>query len=81
MASRCRQSRVPANRRVWRDASRMAHVGVDNLTCERRQTSNPMFSMRQGQAIMARLTKLSPDNAVWKRDLAWFDRQLKELAP
>jgi hypothetical protein len=25
---------------------------------------------RQGQAIMARMTKLSPDNAVWNNDLA-----------
>jgi hypothetical protein len=29
---------------------------------------------------MARLTKLSPDNAQWKRDLAPFDRLLAELA-
>jgi hypothetical protein len=29
---------------------------------------------------MARLTKLSPDNAQWKSDLAWFGRQIKELA-
>ena len=36
---------------------------------------------RQGQAIMARLTKLSPDNAVWKNHLGWFDEQLKELGP
>jgi hypothetical protein len=36
--------------------------------------------LRQGQAIMARLTKLSPDNAVWKRDLAWFDGQIAVLA-
>ncbi len=28
--------------------------------------------LRQGQAIMARLTKLSPDNAQWKQDLATF---------
>jgi hypothetical protein len=29
---------------------------------------------------MARMTSLSPDNAVWKRDLAWFDGQIAELA-
>jgi hypothetical protein len=28
---------------------------------------------------MQRLTKLSPDNAVWKKDLAWFDNQIAEL--
>jgi hypothetical protein len=29
---------------------------------------------------MVRMTSLSPDNAEWKRDLAWFDRQIAELA-
>ena len=37
--------------------------------------------LRQGQEIMARLTKLTPDNAVWKKDLARFDGQIKELGP
>jgi len=36
--------------------------------------------LRQRQAILARLTKLSPDNAIWKRDLARFDRLIAELA-
>jgi hypothetical protein len=29
---------------------------------------------------MARMTALSPNNAVWKRDLAWFDGQIAEMA-
>ena len=37
-------------------------------------------ALRQGQAIMARLTKLSPDNAEWKTDLARCNRQIAELA-
>ena len=37
-------------------------------------------ALRQGQAIMARLTKLSPANAQWKQDLARFDRDIAELA-
>jgi hypothetical protein len=36
--------------------------------------------LRQGQAIMARLTKLPPDNATWKGDLARFDRELAARA-
>jgi hypothetical protein len=35
--------------------------------------------LRQGQTIMARLTKLSPDNAEWKQHLAMFDRRITEL--
>jgi hypothetical protein len=30
---------------------------------------------------MVRMTALSPDNAIWKEDLAWFDAQIAELAP
>ncbi len=30
---------------------------------------------------MVRMTVLSPDNAIWRRDLAWFDGQIAELAP
>jgi hypothetical protein len=28
---------------------------------------------------MDRLTKLAPDNAGWKHDLAWFDDQITAL--
>jgi hypothetical protein len=30
---------------------------------------------------MERLTKLSPNNSVWKRDLIRFDKLIVELAP
>jgi len=36
-------------------------------------------ALRQGKAIMERLTKLSPGNAGWQRDLAWFDNQITQL--
>jgi hypothetical protein len=36
--------------------------------------------LRQGQAIMARLTKFSPDNATWKHDLARFEGEIGGLA-
>jgi hypothetical protein len=32
--------------------------------------------LRQGQEIMERLAKLSPQNAQWSQDLAWFGRKL-----
>jgi hypothetical protein len=32
--------------------------------------SNALAALRQGQAIMDRLAKLSPDNANWKNELA-----------
>src|SRR5271165_5962487 len=36
-------------------------------------------ALEAGRAIMTRLVALSPDNAGWKKDLAWFDRQLAAL--
>ena len=44
------------------------------------EKAKALDALRQGRAIMARMTTLSPDNAVWKRDLAWFDGQIAELA-
>ena len=35
-----------------------------------------LAALRQGQAIMDRLTKLWPDNADWKNELAWFENQI-----
>jgi tetratricopeptide (TPR) repeat protein len=43
-------------------------------------SAKALEALRQGQAIMSRLTNLSPDNAVWTKDLAWFDGQIAELA-
>lgn len=43
-------------------------------------SAKALEAFQQGHEI-SRLTKLSPDNAVWKQDLAWIDRQIKELAP
>jgi hypothetical protein len=30
--------------------------------------------------MTVRMTSLSPGNAMWKRDLVWFDGQIAELA-
>jgi hypothetical protein len=45
-----------------------------------RDKTKALDALRQGRAIMVRMTSLSPDNAVWKRDLARFDREIAELA-
>ena len=33
-----------------------------------------LAALRRGHAIMVHLTALSPDNVIWKSDLAWFSR-------
>ena len=37
--------------------------------------------LRQGQEIVARLTKLSPDNALWKQDLALMNGVVRPGRP
>jgi len=34
---------------------------------------------RRGLGIMQQLVKLAPDHAAFKRDLAWFERQIAAL--
>jgi hypothetical protein len=43
------------------------------------ETPKALDLLRQGREIVARLTKLSPDNAEWKQDLAGFDAQISAL--
>ena len=37
-------------------------------------------ALRQDRSITERLTKMSPSNVVWKRDLRQFDKLIGELA-
>jgi hypothetical protein len=59
-------------------------VGYSKLADAHRQSGHQAKArdfLQQGHKIILRLTKLSPHNALWKRDLAWFDGQIKELGP
>jgi hypothetical protein len=37
------------------------------------EKAKALDALQQGRAITVRMTSLSPDNAAWTRDLAWFD--------
>ena len=57
-------------------------VSDSNLANVYRRSNEPdkaLATLRQGQAIIERLTKLAPDNADWKADLAWFNDQVAAL--
>jgi hypothetical protein len=47
--------------------------------CIREPKEKAAGYLRQGQEIMERLAKLSPENAQWSQDLAWFGRKLAEV--
>lgn len=46
-----------------------------------REKAKAHDALRRGRSIVDRLTKLSPDNVVWKRDLIRFDKLIVEVAP
>jgi hypothetical protein len=42
-------------------------------------TAEALGSFRPGREMMARLTRLFADNAIWKQDFAWFDEVVAEF--
>ena len=42
-------------------------------------SADALNALQQGQAISARMTQLSPDNAVWNNDLTWFNEQIAQM--
>lgn len=49
------------------------------LLKEGKDTKTALEALRQGRAIMDRLTESAPQNSDWKNDLDAFDRQIAEL--
>jgi len=44
-------------------------------------SADALSALRQGQAIIARMTQVSPSNESWKNDLAWFNDQIIQIEP
>ena len=61
------------------NAQRDVAVTFAHIADVYRRSNDPrkaLAALRQGEAIMDRLTKLSPDNAAWKGDLSWFNKMI-----
>ena len=56
---------------------------MGNVLAAQGDLAQALQSYREGKAIAERMTKLSPDNAEWKNDLAWFEGQItaREKSP
>ncbi len=64
------------------DLQRFTAVTFSKLADAHKQSGDKAKAreeLRQGQEIMQRLTKLSPENVQWKKDLAWLDGQIAAL--
>jgi hypothetical protein len=64
----------------WQRDLAVSHTKLASVFEKSGETAKALDALRQGQAIMARLTKLSPDNAVWKGNLAWFNAEIARLS-
>jgi hypothetical protein len=38
-----------------------------------------LIELRKGREIMARLVIIAPSNAIWQREVTWFDGQIAGL--
>ena len=57
----------------------MSHGHLADVYRRSNDPNNTLAALRQGQTVMKRVVKLSPDNAGWKDDLSWFDEQIAAL--
>ena len=64
---------------VWQRELAISYAHLADVYRQPKDREKALAALRQGKAIMDRLVKLSPDNAGWQRDLAWFDRQIAAL--
>jgi hypothetical protein len=50
------------------------------VAAQQERRAGALAAYRRGLDIMRRLTGLAPDHAAFKRDLAWFEARIAELA-
>ena len=57
----------------------MSYAKLGAIYQKNKDKTKALGMLQQGLAIMLRMTQLSPDNAQWKNDVVWFERQITEL--
>ncbi len=57
----------------------MSHAKLADFYAKTGEREKARAALGHGKAIMEAMTKLSPDNAEWKQDLAWFEEQIAAL--
>jgi hypothetical protein len=64
---------------TWRRDLAISYAHLADVCRRSNDREEALAALRQGKVITDRLAKLSPDNAGWKRNLAWFDQQIAAL--
>ena len=60
----------------WQRAVAVSYSMLAIAYLRSNDVGNALTALREGQVIMEHLAHLSPDNAVWKNDLDWFNGQI-----
>jgi hypothetical protein len=64
----------------WQRHIAVSHLKIASALKEMGSRGGALEALRQGHAIIVRLTTLSPDSAQWKQDLNRFDAQIAEIS-
>jgi tetratricopeptide (TPR) repeat protein len=64
---------------VWQRDLAVIHAKLAETYRRQGEADKAKDELAAGKAIMARMTKLSPDNAAWNRELTWFEDQIRAL--
>ena len=64
---------------AWQRDLAVTYSALANVYRRAGDRDKARAALRQGQALIDRLAKLSPNNTRWKSDLAWFESQIAAL--
>ena len=64
----------------WRRDVAVSHAKLATVFLKSGDKAKAREALGTGREIMAQLTQLSADNAIWRNDLAWFDGQIAALS-
>jgi hypothetical protein len=68
----------PGNAGWQRDLS-VSYAKLASTHLKLGETPEAVIELRKGREIVARLVTITPTNAQWNKDLAWFDGQITRL--
>ena len=64
---------------IWQRDLSLSYAKLATVYLKAEQSAKAREALSAGRDIVARLVTQFSDQAVWKRDLAWFDQQIAAL--
>jgi hypothetical protein len=64
----------------WQHKLSVSYANLADAFKKSSKTGKALDALLEGRAIMSRLTAMSPENADWKKELTWFEREIGRLS-